>query len=62
MTIYEKVKISIFSRTFLKTITFVFLGLTFIIREVQNEDSLSRQFCIPVLGPLVKNCLMSFKL
>ena len=42
-------KISIFSRTFLKTIIFVFLGLIFIIHEVQNEDSLSRQFCSPVL-------------
>ena len=28
---------------------FFFLGLIFIIQEVQNEDSLSRQFCSPVL-------------
>ena len=27
----------------------VFLGLIFIIHEVQNEDSLSKQFCSPVL-------------
>ena len=50
LTIYEKVKISnFFSRTFLKNHNFFFLGLIFIIQEKQNEDSLSRQFCSPVL-------------
>ena len=49
LTIYEKVKISIFSRTFLKTIIYFLLGLIFIIHEVQNGDSLSWQFCSPGL-------------
>ena len=49
LTNYAKVKISIFSRTFLKNHNFSFLGLIFVIHEVQNEDSLSRRFCSTVL-------------
>ena len=45
----RKWKSAFFHARFWKTIIFVFLGLIFIIHEVQNEDSLSRQFRSPVL-------------
>ena len=38
-----------FLARFLKNIILVFLGFIFNIHEVQNEDSVFRQFCNPVL-------------